>query len=359
MSWIFGLMAIMVCLLLVVGIHELGHAWIAHWCKVKIRAIAFGFGKPLGIWYDKKGRQWTWALWPLGGYVHLYNTRDQAVTASQKKYCFDKKPIWMRIAILSAGIIANLGMAWVALLIFFLIGYQETTPRIAAVQPNSIASAAHLEAGERFISIAQHPTASWQDVGMQLLMQFGKPHVPVYVQSEAGMLHQTFLDLSHWPHKAHSHSLFGQLGLIPDNALYQQHAVPGRSLIQAVLAAWQTEWSLLCFYLVLLKQIVTGTIPFFLLLGPFSIFANILDSFKHGISVFMYFMAHLNLVVAMVNLLPIPTLDGGSILYAIIEKIRRKPMSIALEILLYRLVFIALILLWAQLILNDLKRYFA
>ncbi len=357
MSWILGLLAIIICLLLVVGIHELGHALAARWCGVKIHAIAFGFGKPLWTWYDKKGRQWVWALWPLGGYVHLYNTRSQDVTPSQKKFCFDKKPIWMRIVILSAGIVANLGMAWLALIFLFLIGYQETTPMIAAVQPNSIAASAHLESGEIFLSIANQPTPSWPEVGMQLLMNFGKHQVPISIQSSTGMIHQTYLDLDQWHNKSHSHSLFGQMGLVPDNALYQQHTVPGIGLLQAMSAAWHRELALLQFYLVLIKQIVTGTIPFFLLLGPFSIFANILDSFKHGVAVFLYFMAHLNLVVAVVNILPIPALDGGSILYALIEKIRRKPMSIALEVLLYRLAFIALILLWAQLILNDLKRY--
>lgn len=357
MSWIIGIIAILLCLLLVIGSHELGHAVVARWCGIKIHAIVFGFGKPLWTWCDNKGRKWIWALWPLGGYVHLSDTRNQIVGPSQKKYCFDKKPIWMRIAVLSAGVIANLILAWLALTIFFLLGHQETTPKIASVQPNSIAVSAHLEPGETFLSIANHPTPSWQEVGMQLLINFGKHQVPISVRSSTGMHHQRHLDLDRWPQKSHSHSLLSQIGLTPDIDLYQQHAVPGVGLLEAMSLAWHTIVTLLHFYFILVKQIVTGSVPFFLLLGPFSIVVNILDSFKHGVAVFLYFIAHLNLVVAVVNLLPIPSLDGASILYALVEKIRRKPMSVGFEVLLYRLSFIALVLLWTQLILNDLKRY--
>ena len=358
MQWILAVFAIIVCLLLVVGVHELGHAIVARWCKVSIQGIAIGFGKPLLRWHDRKGREWLWGVWPIGGYVDLLNSRIHPVLPSQKKYCFDKKPIWMRILILLAGSGANFFTAWLVLTLYFFIGYQQTAPVIAAVRPNSIAAIANLAPGEKLISIAHKPTKSWHAVGMQLVMNLGKNHVPVTVKKANGILHQTHLDLKGWNDHYHTYSLLSQIGLIPDNAKSHKQAIRGLSLLPAMQQAWHTTVGLGHFYLVLLKQILTKTIPFFLLLGPIGIFSNIIDSFVHGVAVFLFFIAQFNLVVAVFNLLPIPTLDGGSIIYAIIEKIRRKPMSVALEVLIYRLMLIGFVVVLVQLIQNDVQRYF-
>lgn len=358
MHWIVGIVAIMFCLILVVGVHEAGHAVAARWCGVKIYSIAIGFGRPLLTWRDRKGRKWIWGLWPIGGYVHLLNSRTQTVTAQQKLQCFDQKSIWRRIVILSAGIVVNLFVAWLALTLLFLIGRQEVAPVIAKIRPHSIAAKAHLAANDRLLSINDQPTLSWQSVGMQLLMNMGKDHVPVIVKSANGILHQTHLDLQVWDKKMRTYALLTQIGLIPDHASHHTYRVHSMPVNQAISAAWDTCVGLLKFYLVLLKQILTGVIPFFLLLGPFSLFSNMADSFAHGIAVFLLFIAHLNLTVALMNILPIPGLDGCSILYALVEKIRRKPMSVALEVLLYRLAFIVFVMVWAQLLANDLKRYF-
>jgi regulator of sigma E protease len=358
MQWILAVFAIIVSLLLVVGVHELGHAIVARCCGVTIQGIAIGFGKPLMHWHDRKGREWLWGLWPIGGYVDLLNSRIHPVLPSQKNYCFDKKPVWRRILILLAGSGANFLAAWLVLTLYFLIGYQQTSPVIAAVRPNSIVATAHLAPGDKFIKIAHQPTKSWQAVGMQLVMNLGKNHVPVTVKKTNGVLHQTHLDLKGWNDRYHTYSLLAQIGLIPDNAKSHKHSIRGLSLVPAMQQAWKTTLGLAHFYLVLLKQILTKTIPFFLLLGPIGIFSNIIDSFVHGFAVFLFFIAQFNLVVAVFNLLPIPTLDGGSIVYAIVEQIRGKPMSVALEVLIYRLMLIGFVIVLVQLILNDVQRYF-
>jgi len=106
-----------------------------------------------------------------------------------------------------------------------------------------------------------------------------------------------------------------------------------------------------------LKQVLSGTVPFLLLLGPLGLLMTMVHSFLQGLAVFLYFIANLNLAVAIVNLLPLPGLDGGAIVYTCIEKIRGKPISVALEVLLHRLAMIALCVLFIQLIMNDVQRY--
>jgi regulator of sigma E protease len=115
--------------------------------------------------------------------------------------------------------------------------------------------------------------------------------------------------------------------------------------------------SSLTFFLVMMKQLVLGHIPFIALLGPVGLFAEIIQSFHQGLVVFAFFIAQLSLAVGLVNLLPIPGLDGGSIAYAMLEKIRKKPISIALEVLLYRLALIVACVALVQLVMNDLTRY--
>lgn len=357
MHWLLAVVAVILSLILVVGVHEFGHAIAAHYCGVMIRKISIGFGKPLVRWHDRKGRKWIWSIWPLGGYVELLDSRIHLVTAAHHKHSFNKKSFLQRILILLSGIIANLITAWVALLFYFLLGHVQTSPLIAAVRPNSVAQASHIHSGDKIIRIGNQRTPSWQEVGMQLIVHFGKPNVPITLKTTEGQIHQTHLDLKHWNTHYHTHSVLSQIGLIPDYAKYHQKFIPGIGLSAAATQAWHTMGASLHFYWIVLQKILTHTIPFFLLLGPLGILTSIIDSFAHGLAVFLYFIAQFNLVVALFNILPIPTLDGGAILYTLIEKIRGKPLSLAAELLIYRLVLISFGLVLVQLILNDLKYY--
>lgn len=354
---ILAVFAIVLTLLLVVGIHEVGHAIAARLFKVKIRRIAIGFGKALFTWQDQGGREWVWALWPLGGYVHLFNSRIETIPTSDLDFCFDKKAIWQRCIILIAGALANLLTAALALTWMYSLGYQQQVPLIQQVSPGSIAAAAGLQAQERFVAIDSQETNSWQDVGMTLLMAMGKAKVAALVGDKQGSIHQVSMDLSQWSYKKDDPSLLGALGIKAVKGHSEQ--VRGQSLWPALLAAMSKLGFLLKFFLVMLKQLLTQRIPFAVLLGPLGLFAASVYSFLQGLAVFLYFIASLSLAVGLVNLFPIPGLDGGGLVYALLEKWRGKPVSVAFEVLLYRLTMIIFALLLIQLIMNDLRSYFS
>ncbi len=356
MHWVLAIVALLVSLILVIGVHEAGHALVARWFGVGIRAFSIGLGRPLFTWRKHHGPQWILALWPIGGYVHLLNTRIAPTTPKQKERSFDRKPVHIRILILLAGSVANGLLAWLALTGFFLLGHQQTSPIIGSVRSTSLAAQAHCIPGEQVMMIAGHATPSWQEVSMQLLMNLGKNDVQIVLKNSVGTVHHTHLNLKQWQAGAQSYSVLNQIGLIPDNARPPQHVI-GISLLQAGINAWHTLLALLGFYLILLKQIFTGALPFFYLLGPIGLLLTIANSFMQGTAIFLYFFATLNLVVGLVNLFPIPSLDGGSMVYALVEKIRGKPISIALEVLLHRLAFIALLVFLINLLVNDLQRY--
>ena len=352
-----AIVAIVISLVLVVGGHELGHALAAQWCGVKVKSIVFGLGRSFLSWRDKKGREWIWALWPLGGSVNLLNSRVTAITNNDYSECFDKKPLWNRVIILLSGSMANILIAWLALSGYFLLGYQQNTPVILSVQPMSIAAQAQLSSGDKFISVAGHVTLSWQDVMMQLLTHFGQPKVAVLIKKSSGVSVNTTINLTYFQKSSACHSLMGCVGFSPNLSKQHMQRMPGVSVIPAMEQASHRLASLAHFYLQMLKKILSGQIPFFLLLGPMGFFKAMMTSLVQGIAVFLYFMAHLNLVVAIVNMLPFPSLDGGSIVYALIEKVRGQPMSLALETLLHRLATIFLCVLFIQLLLNDFSYF--
>ncbi len=354
---VLSFVAIVFSLLLVVGLHEAGHAWAAHIFKIKIKTISIGFGRALFHWQGKDGCQWRWSMWPVGGYVQLMNSRIEPVSPDDYPYSFDKKPVWVRCVILLSGAMANLLTAWFALVFMLMLGYQQMVPVIADIKAGSIAFNAGLAGGDRMIRVAGQPVSTWRDVGMQLIMALGDHHLDVAVENKAGARHQVQLDITHWRYGHGNGSLLTALGVSPDISVKNKQHVAGLPFLQAGQQAYWQVISLLYFFLVMIKQLLTGVIPFSLLLGPIGLFTVMVDSFLQGLAVFFNFIAYFSLAVALINLFPIPGLDGGSIIYVLIEKVRGKPVSVEMEVLLHRLVSIAFCLILVQLLLNDLQRY--
>ncbi len=356
MDVIWGILAVVWSLLLVVGLHEAGHAIAAYWLGVRIKSITIGFGKPLWAW-QFRGVEWVWALWPLGGSVDLLNTRIATVSPDLYTRCFDKKAIWVRIVILLSGVVANLITAWLAFVLIAMLGYKQLPPILATVTPASIAANAQLTPGDTVLAVAGHATTSWQKVGMQFIAHLGEKNIPLIIKHNNGALFSTSLDLSRWQYHAKETSLLTSMGITPNTSASNIQYVEGISLWSASQQAGLQICEIFNFFISMLQKLLTGTLPFMLLLGPIGFFSAMMDSFFQGLVVFLSFIAHLSVSMIVINLLPIPGLDGGSIVYALIEKIRGKPVSTAFEVLLHRLIFIALSLVFIQLLLNDLHRY--
>lgn len=352
---VLGFIGIVLTLLLVVGIHEWGHFLAARFYNVKIKRISIGFGRPLLKYHSRKGIEWVWAILPLGGYVHLLNSRIEPVNDKELPFAFDKKPIYQRIIILLAGAFANFLAAFIFLTLMYFLGFTQRMPQIATVEPASIAANAGIKEGDRILAINGFPTHSWQEVGMRLIEFFGKSKVILDVENKNEQ-RVLLLNLNQWHFKKGKANLLSSLGLSADKSDATKEAVPGRNLIKASYLALHKINDLLHFYLIMLKQIITAKIPFFVLLGPLGLFAVSANSFMQGLAVFLSFIASFSIAVGLVNLFPIPGLDGGLIVYALLEKIRKKPISVAMEILLHQLVSILAVILLIQLVLNDLTR---
>lgn len=357
MSLMWSVVSIILSLLLVVGVHEAGHAWAASLFKVNLIKISIGFGKPLLSWKGKNGCQWCWSTWPLGGYVTLLNSRIEPVSNDDLPFCFDKKPVAVRCFILLAGALGNILMAWLALALMLMLGYQQMTPVIEKIENPSIASQGGLLAGDQLMALAGRPTTSWSEVGRQVLMNLGQKDVPVVVENKLGEKRQLTIDLNQLRMGRNNKTLLQALGIFPDAGRYNLQHVSGLTLFAAGYQAFWQIVGVFYFLLIILKQLIMGIIPFSVLLGPLGLFSLMIHSFFQGLVVFLYFISNLNLAIAFINLLPIPGLDGGSIVYALLEKIRGQPVSVAMEVLLHRLVFIVFCLLLVHVLMNDVQRF--
>lgn len=350
--------ATILCLLCVIAIHELGHAWSAKYFKVKLKKISLGFGKIIFRFKSRAGYEVDVGMLPIGGCVHFLNDRVSPVLAKEYKFCFDKKAIWIRTIILLSGSMANIFMAFLALVFMLMLGFKQQPAIIESIKPGTNAAIAGLSATEKIVKVAGQNTPYWRDVGMQFIMHIGQKDVPLTACSQFGVCHDTTLDLVIWNNKQKNFAMFAVIGITPQ--IDEQHAllVSGIPFFEALKNAFVELTTLSCFFFVMIKQIITGAIPFAALLGPFQFFEAFIDSFSQGFAIFLYFISNFSLAMGIANLLPIPGLDGGAILYGVIEKIRGKPISIALELLIYRLIFIVFAIFLVQLIVNDLRYYF-
>lgn len=355
MTRLIALLAAIASLLIVIGVHEAAHALVARWFGVTIKRIAIGFGKPILRWSTPAGMEWALGWCPFGGYVELLNSRIHAVTAQDKPHCFDQRSIAVRGCILLAGILANLIFAWLLLTIIFSVGYLQVSPVIAEVRPHSIAAQAHLLAGDQIIRIANQPTPSWQAVGMQWVRALGNNRVSIEVQDDQGHRSIKMLNLHQRTALRSSKNWLSSLGIIPNSSSQYRHSIAGLPLEAAMQQAYQACYEQLSFFAIMLKQLITGVLPLTFLLGPLSFFMLMFQSFLQSVTVFLLLLAYWSLAVALINSCPLPSLDGGSLFYLLLEKIRGRPLAIATEILCYRFAIIAFGLILVQLLANDLQ----
>ena|SRR3990167_3848014 len=354
----FAIVAVLLLFLVVVGLHELGHALVARWFNVKIERIAIGFGKPIFTVKDKRGIEWVVGMFSLGGYVQLLNTRIQTVSYDQYPHCFDKKSPGIRCLIFLAGGFFNFLVAWFAITAAMAVGYMQYPAVVDEISPHSLMANAGLHAGDRLLAIHSQKVNSWQQAGMVLITELGHAKVQLEVINEANKTRILTVNLDNKNFFEQRGSLFERFGIKPKIDPSNREWVAPEPLLSALWHALSTAGSLCVFYLLMIKQFVMGLIPISLLLGPLGLFTASIDSFLQGFSAFMLFLAMLSAAVGVVNYMPIPGLDGGSICYVILEKLRGKPLSIAMEILLYRFAMIAFFMLMVHLVLNDVGRYF-
>lgn len=318
----------LIILSVVVFIHELGHYLVARWCGVRVDVFSVGFGPELFGINDRAGTRWKFSVLPLGGYVKMHgdadptsSTVDQA--ALPDKDSFPAKNVWQRMAIVAAGPAANIIFAILALaLLFSTVGRPFTPAVVGEVQPDGAAAEAGLLPGDRIVAVDQEPLESFEQ--LQGIVRF-QPDVPLTFTIERD---GESLDLVATPRETTIEDRFGQehkIGLIgiSRSGVEFRHSNP----LYAVVEGTVETYRMITGTLSALGQIIVGSRNTEELGGPLRIAQMSGEIAKDGVVPVIWFTAVLSINLGLINLFPIPLLDGGHLVMYGIEALRGRPLT--------------------------------
>jgi regulator of sigma E protease len=321
---------------LVVFFHELGHFLIGRWCGVKVEIFSLGFGPELFGFHDRYGTHWKIAALPLGGFVRFQGDANdasmpreafiEAMSAQQRKVSFSTQKIWKRAAIVAAGPIANFILAITIFSgIFYLHGRAILAPVIASVAVDSAAEAAGFQPGDRIVSIDGAKIESFEE--MQRIVQAASSTQLSFGVERAGKL----VELAATPRRLDLATSFGaaRVGVlgVEANAKPENWHTETYGLGDSVRLAAAETWYVVARTGSYLKGVVSGQESADQLSGPIRIAEVSGEMAKIGLAALLNLAAILSISVGMLNLLPIPLLDGGHLVYYALEAIRGEALN--------------------------------
>src|SRR5574343_302476 len=215
MNFLHTLLAFLFGLGLLVVIHEWGHYLVARWCGVKVLTFSIGFGKSIYAWQrTPQDTRWQLSLIPLGGYVKMLDEREGLVPELLRPYAFNQQNVWKRIAIVSAGPLANLLLAVVLYAGVFAAGVEEVRPIVATPAAGSLMEQAGLQSGDVVLKVGATPVQTVAELRWSLLSQaVDHQSVELEVQSLRGDISYHRLDLRAVPVDALRQDILSYLGL--------------------------------------------------------------------------------------------------------------------------------------------------
>jgi regulator of sigma E protease len=376
-------------LTLVVTVHELGHFLAARQFGVAIDRFSIGFGRALVSWRDRSGVEWRIGWLPLGGYVRfsgdenaasvpdkddLESLRDHIVAtqgeAALSRY-YHFKPIWQRAVIAAAGPMANFLLAIVLFSILLgVFGQPTLLAKVALVEPGSPAAAAGFRPGDMVVKADGRPIEDFLALQTYVQLRAGLP-IGFDVDRQGAIVHLVATPKAvEQSDKVMGRQQVGRLGLGPDNSP-GAYRIRRYSLLEAVPAGIGQTWKVLSTTVFYLGRLVTGQVPADQIGGVIRI-AKVSGEvammgadgapdigqviYRSGVNL-LGLVAVLSVSIGFMNLLPIPVLDGGHLLFYAYEAVARRPLAGRIQAVGYRLGLALLVgfMLFAGW--NDLHRY--
>jgi len=315
--------AFIVVLGVLVFVHELGHYLAARWRGVRVEAFSIGFGRAITSWTDRHGTVWKLAWLPLGGYVKLHGQeRPEDVGPDVRARwaageTFHEKSVLSRAIVIAAGPVANflLAMALFAVL-FIAIGKPVTLPVIAEVMPHSAAEHSGLAANDRFLSIGGETVATFEDL-QRIITAHPAQTLPAVIRRDGA---EKSLTVTTDARDTGGHQV-GLLGIRGGEVEYQPVSVPG-----ALWGGVRQTWTITAETVRGLTQMITGARGTDELGGPLRIAQLSGQVAQLGVASLVSFIAVLSVNLGLINLFPIPVLDGGHLLFYLAEAVRGRPL---------------------------------
>lgn len=324
-------------LTIVVFFHELGHFLVARWCGIKVLTFSIGFGPEIAGFNDRYGTRWKFSAIPLGGYVKFFGDENEAsapnqeavagMSEAERKLSFAGQKVAPRAAVVVAGPLANFILAIVIFAaIFMTVGKQTTTARVDTVQPNSAAAAAGFQPGDLVLSIDGGKIDSFSDMQRIVSVSAGET---LTIEVERGGAPVT---LRATPQLRELKDNFGgvqRLGVLGISRSMAPGDIKSRKMgpLEAVVAGAQETWFLVDRTLSYIGGIFTGREAADQLGGPIRIAQVSSQVASAGFVALIHLTAVLSVSIGLLNLFPIPMLDGGHLLFYGIEALRGRPLS--------------------------------
>lgn len=349
MHTLVTIVALLIVLGIVVFVHEAGHFMAARWAGVRVNTFSIGFGPAVFKWRDRHNTVWKLCCLPLGGYVSIYGQEDMFNRKKYHELPKDKKighylsvPAWKQFVIIAAGVFMNFVLAWAIYSADFMFRPRTIQlPVVGQVVRDSIAFKAGVRAGDVIMKIDNAHIENWGE--LIIAKELADKHdANVLIARKDKLIHVTLQPSERW-------------GLVADGSktMFRKKGFFG-AMYSGLRETYHQSKTLL----VVLKQIITGERSS-KQLGSFITIAQVSGhALEAGFFVFLSIIALLSVNLGVINLLPLPVLDGGYLLILIIEAItRRKLGGKAMEItILVGWVLIAL--LFAFTMWNDIARVF-
>ena len=322
-------------LTIVVFVHELGHYLVGRWCGIKAEVFSIGFGRELLGFTDRHGTRWKLSLIPLGGYVKFLGDEnaasmptgsgEPALSAAERSQSFPNASLWRRAATVAAGPIANFILAIAIFSVTFGInGRMISDPVVASVQPASAAEAAGILAGDRFVAIDGIEVEIFDDVQRYVSV---RPEVPMTLTMDRN---GELVDLTLTPVRTEITDNFGnkmevgRIGVVTNNDI-GNFRVREYGPVEAVGEGVAQSWYIVTRTVGYLGNIITGREKPDQLGGPIRVAKYSKDMSTLGIMALIQLAAVLSVSIGLLNLMPVPMLDGGHLVFYAIEAVRGRP----------------------------------
>jgi len=352
---VFYLVAILVLGVLIV-VHEFGHFIVAKKLGISVLKFSVGFG-PTIFGRTVNGTEYALSAIPLGGFVKMAGEDpDSTEEVTDPSTSFSHAALWRRTAIVSAGPLFNIVFAFVTLVcVFWFFGEPRPSeaPRIGSVSPGMAAAAAGLEAGDLVQSVDGKPVATWKELSEAIRSSGGREVAIVFTR---GTEQRT---VSLQPREEDEKTIFGEvkgkaylIGILPAT----ESSPVG--LVSAVRLGAQQTVSLSGMIVTGLAKMVQGKISKEDIGGPILIVKQAKQQARVGLENLLHFMALISINLGILNLLPIPVLDGGHLFFFMIEAVMRRPLELRHREIAQQVGLAILVGLMAFAFYNDIAREF-
>lgn len=352
-SFAYSVVAAIVGLGVLIVFHEFGHFLVAKLSGVGVITFSVGFGPKL--WVRKKGEtEYALSAFPLGGYVKMVGEDpDQEVQPGDMEKSFAHKSLLKRIAIVVAGPGFNLLLAvFLLMVVYTFYGVPVMSTQVSGVEKGSPAENAGIVKGDRIVAIDGKAVAQWEELSGGIKASGGKA---LKLQIRRG---SESLDLTVQPTQKEGKNIFGErkddwmIGIGSQVSIEKGN--PGLAIVRAFYQTYDySVLTLQAFYKMIVGDVSPRNIG-----GPILIAQMAGQQAQEGLGSFLAFLAVLSINLGVLNLLPVPVLDGGHLLFFLVEAVIRKPVAVKYREMAQQVGMCLLALLMVYAFYNDIVRFF-